>query len=1848
MAIMKRSFFNTAVMLLLWSCLILTTYSCGRGSIQKAPSTEFATFIKAYSGGVLTGDNPIRIEFAQDIPLSTDVQTGMPVGEELFSFTPSVKGNARWVTPRMIEFIPDQGAFKPGQTYKCVFRLDKIMKISDRKLGRFPFSFMIATKEGVITSDEVLTSSADPSKAAVSGEILLSSPLDVEVLKSMVSFKCPSADSCTLAITPGSDLRHFSYSVSGIPRGKTDSEFKIRIKSGEGFRESKESSISIPAAEGFKVLSSRMVDAKDPYVKVQFSQPIAKADDFSGIVSLQGVTRQYVEVKDNHLNVYYDAVNSYPLNLFLASSLKSANGTALGEDYQASFSQKEEKPAVVIPLKGNILPDSKNLILPFRAVNLKAVDLKIIKIYQDNVLMFLQDNRLGGGSELRRSGRLVYKRCIRLDTDPSKDLHGWQTFSVDLSNLFKKEPGAIYRVRLSFRQEYSLYGQDKGLGGMENVDQMLDLSAGNATAEELAEWDRPQSYYWDNGYDEMDWDEYDWNDRDNPLKPTYYYQSERFPYTNLMSSDIGVVAKYSGGDKIWLSASDIISSKPLYGVDFEVYSYQLRLIGRGRTDSEGLEEITLTGKPFAVVARRGKETTYLRVTDGDEKSLSRFDTGGRKVENGMKAYVYGERGVWRPGDTLHVTMILHQKGEELPQAMPATMELYTPEGQFHSKIVCADAPGGFYVFNVPTLQDDPTGIWNAYLKVGGSSFHKSLRIETVKPNRLKVNLDMGATPLLAGQRTGVNVSSNWLTGPAASGLKTKASMTLSSAGTYFEGFKGYTFVDPTSSFSSYETDLFDTTLDGSGKAALHVQMPTASDAPGMLSANILCSVEEQGGDASFSTLTVPFSPFSSYVGVKFPDVGDEGYLETDTDHSVKVAVVDPSGKRVAGDDLEYRIYKLRWSWWWDNSPYDISSYMNGTGAELLSSGRIVSGNQDSSIPLRVDYPDWGRYLVYVKDLDSGHASGGTVLIDWPSYRGRSQKSDPSAVTMITFSTDKSEYTIGETATVYVPSSKGGHALVSFENASGVIRREWVKTAAEGDTPLKFKITEQMAPNFYVHMTLVQPHDNTGNDLPLRMYGVQNVNVVNPDSHLEPVIDMASVIRPEEKFTVKVKEKNSRPMTYTLAIVDEGLLDLTAFKTPDPWNEMYAREALGVKTWDMFDEVIGAFGGSLSPMLSIGGDQSIIINNRRDNRFNPVVKFLGPFTLKGGTASHDITLPMYIGSVRVMVIAGQGDAFGNAEKTVPVKAPLMVLPTLPRVLSPNEKVSLPVNVFATDESLRNANVTVKAEGPLKIEGVSSKELSFNGEEDKMAYFNLTTQGEGTARVTVSATGGGFSSSETVAIEVRDPSPVTRKVTSLLLGNGKESSFSTGNALKASIELSSFPAIDFNAAYAFTSDYSYSCTEQLSARGMNLIYTIGLLSDQNKEGAEKMIPQILKELYSRQLPDGGFGYWPGASASDPWASSMAGQFMTEAASYGFDVSAAVLSAWERYQSAGVRLYRPGTKDASGADLQQAYRLYTLALAGKPDNASMNRMREAGGLNYITRCMLSSAYSLCGKSNIASELLKGTEEDFNSSVSSRETFGSSLRDKAIRLEALTLSGDIEGALSLAGEIAPAFRDSYSTQELAFASVAMSRLATKTNTGALEADLTIDGKAEHVGTAKAVFTKDLGSGDKKISVKNSSSGPVHVSLTSVMKENGPVAASSKGLRISVSYSDSKGNAVSPSSIRQGTDFKAVVKIQNTSLGDDLQNIALTEIIPSGWEIYNDRMTGAAVAAADAYDYLDIRDDRAIWYFSLDRGTSKTFTLRLRAAYEGEFTLPSVICEAMYRPDFYARTASGTAAVTK
>ena len=1073
--------------------------------------------------------------------------------------------------------------------------------------------------------------------------------------------------------------------------------------------------------------------------------------------------------------------------------------------------------------------------------------------------------------------------------------------------------------------------------------------------------------------------------------------------------------------------------------------------------------------------------------------------------------------------------------------------------------------------------------------------------------------------------------------------------------------------------------MFNGVLDAEGRAGVNIQLPVATGAPGMLNATLTTRVFEPGGDASIYSQTVPFSPFTSYVGINLNQPKGK-YIETDKDHVFDIVTVNDQGQPVNRSNLEYKIYRISWSWWWENGEESFGTYINNSSITPVASGNLQTTGGKASFKFRINYPDWGRYLVYVKDRESGHATGGTVYIDWPDWRGRSNKTDPSGIKMLAFSLDKDSYEIGETATAIIPAAAGGRALVSLENGSTVLQQQWLEVSDQGDTKLTFKITPEMAPNVYLHISLLQPHAQTVNDLPIRMYGIAPVFVTNRQTILQPQIKMPEVLRPETDFNVTVSEKSGKPMTYTLAIVDDGLLDLTNFKTPDPWNEFYAREALGIRTWDMYDDVLGASGGRYSSLFSTGGDASLKPADAKANRFKPVVKFIGPFYLaKGKQQTHTLKLPMYVGSVRAMVVAGQDGAYGNAEKTAFVRTPLMLLSTLPRVLSTQEEITVPVNVFAMENQVKNVTVSLEASGAgVQITGNRQQSLTFDQPGDQLAYFTLKTGSKtGKATIHLTASGNGQQTKETIEIEVRNPNPVVTLRNSQWIEAGQEAELSYTLAGSSSannqvqLEVSRIPSVDISRRFDFLYNYQHHCTEQLTSKALPLLFVsqFKAVDEQEAEKIKTNVQEAIRQIYARQLPNGGFVYWPGNAVADEWITSYTGMFLTLAQEKGYAVHPNVLNKWKRFQRAAAQNWRM-PQEASNwqiwqSELQQAFRLYTLALAGAPEYGAMNRMKEQPGLSIQAKWRLAAAYALTGKMKPAEELVYNAETTVIPYSSMNLIYGSSDRDEAMILETLILMKRDRDALQQAKKVSQnlAQENWFNTQSTAFALMAMGRLAEQLS-GTLDFTWSWNGKQQPaVKSAKAVFEKEIATSPKSgtVSVKNQGKGALSVDLiTRTQLLNDTLPAIADNIRLDVKYTDMAGSPISVEDIRQGTDFMSAVTLSNISGTSDYSNLALTHIIPSGWEIYNERMivpeasssnsneANTPESSADKYTYKDIRDDRVLTYFDLRRGESKTFTVRLQATYAGNFILPAIQCEAMYDAAVQARTKAGRTTVSR
>ncbi|MCE3260591.1 MAG: hypothetical protein K0S12_2232, partial [Bacteroidetes bacterium] len=817
----------------------------------------------------------------------------------------------------------------------------------------------------------------------------------------------------------------------------------------------------------------------------------------------------------------------------------------------------------------------------------------------------------------------------------------------------------------------------------------------------------------------------------------------------------------------------------------------------------------------------------------------------------------------------------------------------------------------------------------------------------------------------------------------------------------------------------------------------------------------------------------------------------------------------------------------------------------------------------------------------------------------------------------------------------------------------VVKKFWVATK-KGETVHEFPATAEMTPNAYIHVTLIQPHANTKNDLPIRMYGVVPVIVDEPLTHLEPEIKMPDIIKPESFTTIKVKEKKGRKMSYTLAMVDEGLLDLTRFKTPQPWNTFYAREALGVKTWDMYDAVIGAYAGKLDKLLSVGGDGDANAGKgAKANRFKPMVKFMGPYILNAGEEkNHTIEIPNYVGSVRVMIVAENEGAYGNAEKAVAVRKPLMVLATLPRVLGPGETVSLPVDVFAMEKHVKDVKVEVEVNDLLMIEGSKQQNMQFRQTGDEVINFNLkVAERTGIAKVKITATSGKEKTTQEIELDVRTPNPKVTDGYEMVLEPGKSWDAPVNlkgiiGTNKVTMEVSSIPAMGLEKRMDYLIQYPHGCIEQTTSSVFPQLYVMNLLDlkEAQKNKISANIKAGLKRLQLFQTSNGGFSYWPGEGYDSDWGSNYAGHFMIEAEKQGYHLPLNLKTKWVKYQQQQAKNWTPsGNKyvhphgDETN-EVIQAYRLFVLALSENPELGAMNRLREEKNLSATAKWRLAAAYRLIGQTEAALALVKNLPTQVNPYKELSYSYGSDVRDEAMILEALSLLKENEKAAPLAREVAKNLNSQnwMSTQETAYSLLAMCQYAgVKNNRGDISFSYVLNSGAENQKTSKKTMLQvkyddnDI-KGTGVVSLKNNGSITL---FAKVMVEGVPLTgdktASAKDLKMEIVYKNMKGQIIQPDKLVQGTDFVAEVTVSNPGTKGFLTEMALNQVFPSGWEIHNTRMD--ETTSGNAARYQDIRDDRVYTYYDLAANTSKKFVIQLNATYMGKFYLPTIYSEAMY-----------------
>jgi len=1826
-----------------------------------------------HTQGIVSRDAPIRIIFNREVVDAS--QVGKDASKVMY-ISPSIKGKPIFKSQSEIVWEPEE-SLQAGTEYKVSIKPAGLKDVPE-KTSPFQFSFHVIPLEYEVKTFGLAPQPGSDNKMVLKGQLLVSDRVPADAVEKVLKVS-QQGNALPIQWKHGIKGKKHSFIVSDIVRETFTTDLKLDWDGSAIHIDSKgHQEINVPALNEFKMTNIQVVHSanSNPYVQVLFSDKLDSRQDIKGLVQLTK-NKYKVRIDGNAINIYPNKNLSGSFKVRISKGIKSATGKILADDIQEEVVFDDLKPQVRFVGNGSILPENSTLEIPFEAVGVNAIEVTAFEIYPDNMGQFLQVNRLSGGVETGRTGRYLWRKTIPLTP---ANTNKWNRYSFNVTELMKKFHGGLLRLTLTIRRRHSTYSCPAGTAPAETKPVLLRDMEDNDVREPSG-WDGISEYVEEsNDYD------YDWDQRNDPCTDSYYtFHSDKTRVSqNFIATNIGLIAKQDAKGNLKIISTDLRTAEPLTGVELEVRNFQGQVLARAKSDGSGFASIELSKTPFLLVAKKFDDTAYLKLNAKTALSVSHFDVGGQKVKKGIKGIIYGERGVWRPGDNIYLTFVMQDKTGKLPEKHPVTMKLIDPQGRVVDSKTSIDSVGGFYAFKFKTSEKAETGRWMAKALLGGSTFSKSLTIETVRPNRLKIELSFDTDidpqskqPVLYGNAGAISgtLFSQWLHGATASGLKADISVRFKQKKTKFGRFADYVFDDPSRHLSSEETKVLEGRLDNKGYLKFKKNIQPEGKPAGMLAAHFTSRVFEKGGAFSISSQTVDYHPYSNYVGIKLPR-GDavRGMLLTDKTHTVSIASVSAKGEPVSLNNVKVSLYKIGWKWWWDKSADSLAEYIDGEYRNLLQESSIKTVNGSGSWNFEIKYPDWGRYLVRACDTEGGHCSAKVVYVDWPGWAGRAQEEGSGAASRLNLFSDKKAYTVGETAIIQIPAATQGRALLSIETGSSILDQRWIKLKAPekakdaaADTgaekaaakankqpakiQIKVPVTSAMSPNAYVHISLLQPHKDKKNDRPIRLYGIIPLEVSDPATYLKPVIQVAEEWKPKSKQKVTVSEANGKAMNYTLAIVDEGLLGLTAFKTPYLHRYFYTKEALGVKTWDLFDEVIGAYGGKLERMLALGGGEEAEIDNEdsKKRRFPPVVKYMGPFHLKAGeTAEHEVTLPPYLGAVRVMLVAGENGAYGSSQKSVFVRQALMLQASMPRVIGSGEEVAVPVAVFVMDDKVKNVKVTVDTNNLIQIVGDPDTQISFDKPGEKVGFITLKAANrEGKAYIHFSAVSGEHKSEADIYLDVRRANQETSRSVSKII----EPDTSWENTLKpfglkgtnqSILEVSSVPSLNLEKRLDYLVHYPYGCLEQTTSSVFPQLF-LDKVMNLDKKRAQKIqhhIDKGIERLQRFKLASGDFSYWPGSGGkSNAWASVYAGHFLLEAKNRGHMVPTELLDDWLDYQQNQAQNYIAGSEEYSHT---QAYRLYVLALAGRPQMGAMNRLKESSKLNNKARWLLASAYQKAAQPDAAKAVIQGLLPVVEPVEQVDKTFSSTLGNLGLQLDSLITLGKKQDANKLLEQIATEMGgDKYqNTQGIAWALMAVSRYLGG-DTSHFSATLTQDGSVTDIKSDKPVSSIKLAKPEGSVSLKNTSGVKLFATLVSKgVPLAGDEQSLAKGLDLAVSYEvRDKNNSkvwaeMSHQLIPQGSDVRIKVKIRNTT-NHKAENIALTIPVAAGMEIAT---LTEQVLTKSKYDYRDIRDDRAYYYFALNKGETKTFYLLTNASYRGRYYLPAVNVEAMYDDKMKAR----------
>ena len=1338
-------------------------------------------------------------------------------------------------------------------------------------------------------------------------------------------------------------------------------------------------------------------------------------------------------------------------------------------------------------------------------------------------------------------------------------------------------------------------------------------------------------------------------------------------------SDLGLIVKRSSTDLV-VFATSLATNQPIPDVLITLISTNNQVIASETSDRDGAVRFSNFGeltRDFVlklVTAELGNDFNFINLNDYRVET-SRFDVAGKRdAQNVYDAFIYGDRNLYRPGENIYISAIVRNLTKELPAQFPVRLKIFSPQGTVVQEQQLKLNEEGSFESSYLTQMTSQTGQYRFELHTGNNLFLSSytVSVEDFVPDRLKVNLTASHDVARPGEKIIYDMQALNFFGPPAAGRAWEFEGSFDIIPYISKKFPAFRFSDDGATNYSANPEVITGRTDDEGMTRIEFVLPKNLTSTGLLRAKGRVAVFDESGRPVYQLAQTIVYPKEYYIGIHRKG---EYYIRPNTPQKIQLIAVDATDAPIA--EFKARVEMIRYEWHSvlrQHAGTNTLRYVSERRSVPVKSDMITLTDQTTEYTFVA--PRSGDYVVRIsKAEDTGFNEFSFYAYDWGAADITSFPVNPEArVEMVL---DKAVYAPGEKAKILFQAPFSGKMLVTVERNQVFSYRylDVVNNAAS----MEMTVDESFLPNVYLGAVLFRKI--TDQNIPLMVgHGFAPLMVERKSNLLTVTIQAPEKIRPKTKQTVTVTAGNEKNVFVTLAAVDEGICQVKNYKTPDPYGHFYAKKALETDTYDFFKDLIPEPEKVATPGSSVGGGEAEEIAKRVNplgvQRFKPVALWSG-ILKTNGSGRVDVTLdvPEFSGELRLMALAYKGDRFGSAQKGMKVADPVIITPALPRFLSPNDSIVMAVTAFNTTEKPVSLKFEIETSGGIiAVSKSATLDLYPNQERYVNIPLKATKQiGKGVVKVRTSALGETLES--TTELPVRPVSPfIAEGITGAVDGGASVSHDIEDVYLpygrKAHLMLSPFPVANFAKELEHLIGYPHGCIEQTTSKAFPQIYLrdIAVLlapSILNTGSPTYFVNEAITKIGTMQLYDGTFSYWPGAGPTNNWSNVYATHFLLEAKRAGYAVPEAMLSS--ALGALGRIARSKATEDYYYYDTQRTlvkriadksviYALYVLAIANVPEKAVMDYYRsEKSLLTTDTRYLLAGAFALSGDRRTYTELLP---PQFITEEAQRTTgwnFDSPLRANALILNVL-LDTDLNNPnipryMDYLSKTYRSYRW-YSTQDDAFTLLAFGKAARMAAATKVEGSVTVGSKQYPYKGESSKF--DIDPFGKKVTIALKGDGRVYYSLVREgIRTDGAVRIEDKNLQIRREFFDRNGAPVNLASVRQND--LIIVKLTVNSSVDKLENVAVTDLLPGGFELENPRLTEttnyAFIKNPSTPEYMDIRDDRINLYTSFRHGgRQQVFYYMVRAVTQGEFDYAPVVAEAMYNADYYS--ASGKSRV--